>query len=113
MKARKNTGYATIVLNRDLEKSSPFVEAMLTEKQKLVFGRLSVSEQEKIREGYAVRIVDLENGEIICDFNKEGYKPPQSAIDRLARALLTMVEEFYSNEENRKKFEEWKKNKEK
>ena len=113
MKTRKNPGYAVIVLNTDLERSAPFVESTLTEKQKLVFDRLSAREQEKIREGHAVSIVDLKSGESICSFNKEGYKPPQSAIDRLSRALLPKIQEYYSNEENRKKFEEWKKNKDK
>lgn len=113
MKARKNSGYAVIILNTDLERSVPFTESSLTEKQKLVLSKLSQSEQEKIREGYAVSVVNLESGESVCDFNKDGYKPPESAINSLARSLLPKVQKYYSNEENVKKFEEWKKNQDK
>ena len=37
----------------------------------------------------------------------EHYRPPKFALDSLARALLPSIQEFYSHEENFRKFEEW------
>ena len=70
------------------------------------YSKLSKEEQEKICEGYGTVIVDLENGDHICEFNMEDYEPPQYAIESFARSLLPMIQEYYSNEENRKGFEE-------
>lgn len=47
MKARKNSGYAVIILNTDLERSVPFTESSLTEKQKLVLSKLSHLKKQK------------------------------------------------------------------
>ncbi len=108
MKARKSQGTAVIFFETDLEKAKPFDKKMLSDIQKQVLSKLSEEEQEKIRKGYASSVVDLDSGETVCDFNLEGYRPPQSSIDRFARAILPSIQEFYSKEENRKAFEEWK-----
>ena len=107
MKARKPQGTAVIFFETDLEKAKPFEEA-LSDIQKQVLSKLSKEEQGKIRNGYAASVVDLDSGESVCKFNLEGYQPPQSSIDRFARAILPSIREFYSKEENRKAFEEWK-----
>lgn len=110
MKARKPKGTAVIFFETDLEKAKPFEfeEEALSDIQKQVLSKLSKEEQEKIRNGYAASVVDLDSGESVCKFNLEGYRPPQSSIDRFARAILPSIKEFYSKEENRKAFEEWK-----
>ncbi|MCH5191587.1 MAG: hypothetical protein J1F23_05420 [Oscillospiraceae bacterium] len=108
MKARKPQGTAIIFLETNLEKAKPFDEKALSDIQKKVLSKLSEEEQEKIRKGYAASVVDLESGESVCKFNLEDYRPPQRSIDQLARAILPRIQDFYSKEENRKAFEEWK-----
>ena len=108
MKARKSRGTIVIILETDLEKAKPFDEEALSDNQKQVFSKLSAKERESIREGYAASVVDLDSGETVCEFNMEGYRPPQSAIDRFAEALLPRIQEFLSKEENRKALEKWR-----
>lgn len=66
---------------------------------------ISENEQEKIRAGYATKIIDLEGGNCICDFNTEGYMPPKNAIDSLARLLLPSVQKSFEDSKNREAFE--------
>lgn len=106
---KKRQGYITVFLETDLEKSKPFNEKSLTDIERQVLVQLSSAEQEKVRKGYATSVVDLESGETICGFNREGWKPPKSAIDSMARALLPAIQEFYSKAENREAYEYWKK----
>lgn len=108
MKARRPQGTAVIFLETNLERAKPFDENSLSDIQRQVFSRLSEKEQEEMRKGYAVSVVDLDSGDTICQFNAEGYRPPESAIEQLARALLPDIQEFYSKEENRIAFEKWK-----
>ena len=105
---RKNNPQGTMVmfLETDLQKAPSFDESSLTPLQLQIFSQLSTVEQEKIRAGYGTVISSLERQETICDFNMEHYQPPQSAIDSFARMLLPRIQEFYSNDENRRKFEE-------
>jgi len=72
-----------------------------------VFSPLSSIEHDKIREGYGVVITDLKDNRQICSFNMENYRPPDSAIERFAHFLLLKIQEYYSKEENVRKFEEY------
>ena len=110
MKARMPKGGGTMVmfLETDLEKVKKPAEDSFTPLQSKCYSALSAEEQEKIREGYGAAIVYLESGERICEFNMENYQPPQHAIESFALSLLPMIQEYYSNEENRKAFEEQK-----
>ena len=100
MKARQH-GTAVIFLETDLEKTHPFDETSLSEIQKSVFAQLSTCEKDKIKAGYATRIVDLEKGECVCEFNSEDYVPPQSAIDSISRYLASRIREYYADPKNR------------
>lgn len=107
MKCRKKPqGTMAMFLETDLQNAPSFDENSLTPLQLQIFSQLSTTEQEKIRVGYGTVISSLERQETICEFNMEHYQPPQSAIDSFARMLLPKIQEFYSNEENRRKFEE-------
>lgn len=107
MKRKKNPqGTMVMFLETDLQKAPSFDENGLSPLQMQIFSQLSATEQEKIRAGYGTVISSLERKETICEFNMEHYQPPQSAIDSFARMLLPKIQEFYSNEENRRKFEE-------
>ena len=97
-----------IFMETDLEKSKPFDESKLSDIQKQVFQQLGATQQEKIRAGYRAIVCNFED-DFKCEFNDEGYVLPKSAIEGLARSLLPLVREYYSKEENRRAFEEWKK----
>ena len=81
--------------------------------QRQVFEKMNPAEQQKILEGYPASIVNLENGDTVCKFNIENFHMPKHAIESFARQILHDIQEFYSHEENRKEFEEWKKQQEK
>jgi hypothetical protein len=107
MKRKKNPqGTMVMFLETDLQKSLGFDESSLSPLQKQCFAKLCLKEQDKIRAGYGTVIADLESKKTICEFNMENYQPPQSAIESFARLLLPKIQEYYSNEENRRKFEE-------
>lgn len=110
MKRKKNLqGSVSISLETDTGKSKAITLENMSTVQKQVYLGMSKEEQEKIMAGYGTIVSDLESGETICEFNMENYQPPDWAIEAFARSLLPEIEKFYSNEENRRKFEEWKK----
>lgn len=107
MKRKKNPqGTMVMFLETDLQKSLLFDENSLTPLQQQYYAKLSANEQEKIRAGYGTVIASLENRETLCKFNMETYQPPQHAIESFARMILPSIQEYYSHEENRRKFEE-------
>lgn len=109
MERKKNPqGSIVISLQTDLEKSKAIATENMSKLQKQVFMKMPEKEQEKILTGYGTVAVDLETGETICKFNMENYRPPKWAIESLARRILSEIQEFYSHEENRRKYEEWK-----
>ena len=110
MKRKKNPqGSVSISLETDIEKSKAVTLETMSAVQKQVYLGMSKEEQEKIMAGYGTIVADLETGETICEFNMENYQPPDWAIEAFARSLLPEIEKFYFNEENRRKYEEWKK----
>jgi len=100
-------GIATIYFETKLRESSVFDKSKLTPVQAQVFSKLSSIEQDKIRAGYGVVIVDLKDDKEICSFNMDNYRLPDSAIERFAHFLLPKIQEYYSKEENVRKFEEY------
>ena len=70
--------------------------------QKCVFLQLGEQEREKIRLGYGAVVRDMSGANPDCAFNMEGYVPPKSAIENLARTLLPSIQAFYADEKNRK-----------
>ena len=113
MKAKRPSGHMVMFLETDLDYAKKFDKSELSPIQKMVYEQLKENEQEKLREGYGTVVIDLESEERICEFNKDTYRPPQRALENLARALLPSIIEYYKDEKNQKEFEEWKKNQEK
>lgn len=81
----------------------------MNELQRCLFEQMSAVEQPKTLGEYTASIVDLGSGNVVCQFNMEHYHPPKHAIESLARSILLDIQESYSHEENRREFEEWKK----
>ena len=113
MKSKNPTGYMIMFLETDLKYAKKFDVPSLSSVQKAVYEKMSEADKEKVRQGYGVSVVDLQTGDTICEFNRDTYRPPKRAIEEVARALLPEIVEFYKDENNRKEFEEWKKNQEK
>lgn len=108
MKSHIPSGHAVIFMETDFSEVRPFDEESLTSVQKECYSQLSETEKGKVQEGYGTVISDLQSGRKICEFNMEYYKPPKEALDRFARAILPEIQEYFSKEENRKKYEEEK-----
>ena len=102
MKARIPGEYVVVFFETDLSKSGPFDESQMSGYQKCVFLQLGEQEREKIRLGYGAGVRDMSGNNPDCSFNMEGYVPPKSAIENLARTLLPSIQAFYADEKNRK-----------
>ncbi len=114
MKQQKNPqGTMVIFLETDLKKSKPVSPEKMSEFQRQVFEKMSETERQKVLDGYGTVVVDLESEKTLCKYNMEHYFPPKHAIESFARQILPDIEEFYSHEENRREFEEWKKQQDK
>ena len=113
-KHQNNSNRAMVMfLETDLKKATSTSFEKMNELQRRLFDQMSAVEQQKILGGYATSVVDLDNGNVVCQFNMEHYFPPKHAIESFARQILPDIEEFYSHEENRREFEEWKKQQDK
>lgn len=112
-KQRSSGGTAHIFLKTDLMNAVPTLIEKMDKVQRQVFEKMNPAEQQKILEGYPASIVNLENGDTVCKFNIENFHMPKHVIESFARQILPDIQEFYSHEENRKEFEEWKKQQEK
>lgn len=108
MKARKPSGQILIIFETDLSQAKPLDEEKLTQIQKTVYNKLSDKEKEPIKQGYGAVYKDIGTDTEICSFNMDTYKAPKLP-DYVARLILESCRKFYSNPENVKKYEEWKK----
>jgi len=108
MKGKKRSPQGAIVmfLETDLERIPIFDERKFTPLQAQVFSCLSSTEQAKIRAGYGTIVANLNGNQERCYFNMDNYRPPESALENFARAIFPEIREYFSKEENRRKFEE-------
>jgi len=67
--------------------------------------------QERIRAGYGTVIIGIPDGEEICSFNMENFKPTKCELERLARTLLPEIQRFFSAEEGQREYEDYLKSK--
>ncbi len=104
MKARIPSGFAVIFFETDLSKAKGFDESELTDYERSVYNQLGQVEREKIQKGYAAVVHDLSGRCPDCEFNIEGYVPPKSAIENLARHLLPSIQAYYADEKHRTDF---------
>ena len=108
MKARKPSGQILIIFETDLSQAKSLDEEKLTPIQKAVYDKLSENQKEQIKQGYGAVYRDIDTDTEICSFNMDCYKAPKLP-DYLARSIIESCRKFYSNPENVKKYEEWKK----
>ena len=81
-----------------------------TAQQQAVFNRQPERWQKAILAGYPITIVSLKDDEKpSVTFNKENICLDKFAMESLARCLLPQIHEYFSNEENVREFEKWKK----
>jgi len=79
--------------------------------QQQYFNTSSPEIQERIRAGYGTVIIGIPDGEEICKFNMENFKPPKHEMESLARSLLPEIQKFFATEEGQREYEEYLKNK--
>lgn len=78
-----------------------------SEHQLAVLAALNPADQEKIRKGYPITVVDMESQATLADFNMKNIRPDKWQMESLARALLPQIQEFYKDPENVKKAAAW------
>ena len=108
MKARKPSGQILIIFETDLSQAKSLDEEKLTPIQKAVYDKLSENQKGQIKQGYGAVYRDIDTDTEICSFNMDCYKAPKLP-DYLERSIIESCRKFYSNPENVKKYEEWKK----
>lgn len=108
MKEKKQKGTIVMELNHSGIPDDELKPEEFDEHQLAVLAALSPDEQEKIRKGCPVTVVDLETQTSVADFNMKNVRPDKWQMESLARALLPMIQEFYKDPENVKKAAAWK-----
>ena len=78
-----------------------------SEHQLAVLAALNPADQDKIRKGYPITVVDMESQATLADFNLKNVRPDKWQMESLARALLPQIQEFYIDPENVKKAAAW------
>lgn len=74
-----------------------FDETKLSDIQREYFESMPEEQKNLIRKGAPVAFLSLETGEEICSFNTDNYEQPEGALERLARALLPDIMEYFKN----------------
>lgn len=77
--------------------------------QLAVLAALPPERQEQIRKGCPVAVIDMGSGTTLATFNRKNIVLSEFQKKELARATYEAAKRFYSDPENVKKFEAWKK----
>ena len=96
MKEKKQEGTLVMELNHSGISDKKLTPEVFDEHQLAVLALLPPDQQEKIRKGYPVVVMDLESQTAVAEFNVKNIKPAKWQIDALARAFLPDIQEFYS-----------------
>lgn len=77
--------------------------------QLAVLAALPPERQEQIRKGCPVAVLDIGSGATLATFNRKNIALTEYQKESLARSVYEAAQRFYSDPENVKKFEAWKK----
>lgn len=77
--------------------------------QLAVLAALPPDRQEQIRKGCPVAVLDIDSGATLAAFNRKNIALTEYQKESLARSVYEAAQRFYSDPENVKKFEAWKK----
>ena len=79
------------------------------EQQLAVLAALPPERQEQIRKGCPVAVIDMGSGATLATFNRKNIVLTEYQKKELARSVYEAAQRFYSDPENVKKYEAWKK----
>lgn len=109
MKPRNGT--VVVELNHSGIPDSELQPEAFCEQQLAVLRSLDPKVQEKINVGYPITVIDLGTGTTLASFNRKNVAASEYQLRSLARALIDSIEEYYSNPDNLRKYEEWNRQK--
>ena len=106
---KEPTGYAVIEFNHSGIPDNELKPEEFTPRQEAVLRALQKDRQAQIRRGCPVSVIDMATGDRIESFNMKNVAPSEFQKNQLGRAVYEAVHRFMQDPENAKKFEEWKK----
>ena len=110
---KEPTGYAVIEFNHSGIPDEELKPEEFTPRQEAVLRALQKDRQAQIRRGCPAVVVDMATGDRIESFNMKNVAPSDFQKKQLGRAVYEAVHRFMQDPKNAKKFEEWKKQRQK
>ena len=112
MKKEKASGYVVIELNHSGIPDEKLKPETFSPHQEAVLAALPPERQEAIRRGCPVIVADVGTRENVATFNMGNVSLSKYQVESLGRSLHETVQRFYSDPENERRFQEWKKKRE-
>jgi len=108
-KPKNNNGTVVIEFNHSGIPDEELRPEEFDEQQLAVLTALPPERQEQIRKGCPVAVLDIASGATLATFNRKNISLTKYQKESLARAVYEAAQRFYSDPENMKKYEAWKK----
>lgn len=108
-KPKNNSGTVVIEFNHSGIPDAELTPEEFDEQQIAVLTALPEERQAEIRKGCPVAVIDIGSGATLATFNRKNIVLSEYQKKELARATYEAAQRFYSDPENVKKFEAWKK----
>ena len=112
MKPKKRNGTVVIEFNHSGIPDEELRPEVFDERQLAVLAALPPERQEQIRKGCPVAVCDIATHETLAMFNRKNIILTEYQKESLAKAVYEAAQRFYSDPENVKKYEAWKKERE-
>lgn len=108
-KTKNNSGTVVIEFNHSGITDDELRPEEFDEQQLAVLVALPPERQEQIWKGCPVAVIDIGSGTTLATFNRKNIALTEYQKESLARSVYESAKRFYSDPENVKKYEAWKK----
>lgn len=108
-KAKNSSGTVVIEFNHSGIPDAELKPEEFDDNQLAVLAVLPPDRQAEIRKGCPVAVVDIGSGTTLATFNRKNIVLTEYQKKELGRAVYEAAQRFYSDPENVKKYEAWKK----
>ena len=108
-KPKNSNGTVVIEFNHSGIPDDELMPEEFDEQQLAVLAALPPERQEQIRKGCPVAVIDMGSGATLATFNRKNIVLTEYQKKELARSVYEAAQRFYSDPENVKKYEAWKK----
>ena len=108
-KPKNSNGTVVIEFNHSGIPDDELMPEEFDEQQLAVLAALPPERQEQIRKGCPVAVIDMGSGVTLATFNRKNIVLTEYQKKELARSVYEAAQRFYSDPENVKKYEAWKK----